>query len=371
MQTENEPTGSNAAGLGAASSRLDLRDVFYVLGLIFLTVAALRYTRDLLVPIVFAILLWFLINALSESLRRIPAIGPALPHGLALTIAAGITLMLCYSVGQLVFDNISELSSGLRQFGPKADEALGALESVIGVPITFKVSPLINDLKISDLPLYEWLPELSKALTATASNLLLVVLYAAFLMFDQPHYQAKLQALFPDDGRFDRAKEVLQRIGADTRLYIRIMTMVSLGVGLFTYGLASWFNVDGAAFWGFLAFALNYIPTVGSMLGVLLPGAFALVQLDNPSDVGLFVAALAIVQLVAGNIILPRIAGDQLNLSQFVVILSLSVFGALWGVAGLFLAVPVVMVLVIVLSQFDSTRPFAILLSKRGQVIRN
>ena len=355
---------------GQTSRRLDLRDVFYVLGLITLTIVVLRYTRDLAVPIVFALLLWFVINAFAEILRRIPGLGAFLPLWLALTLASIITVYIGYTVGKIVFANMAELGAGLEDFGPKADEAIRALEGEIGFSFGVEVAPLIRDLKVSDLPLAQWLPTITDALASTFSNLLLVVFFVIFLLFDQPHYQAKLRALFPDEGRFARASEVLQRIGADTRLYVRIMTGISIVVGLCTYALAAYFGIKGAAFWGFLAFALNYIPTVGSLLGILLPGAFALVQLDDPADVGLFIVALGAVQFTAGNLILPRVTGIQLNLSEFVVILSLTVFGMLWGVAGLFLGVPVVMVLAIVLSQFDSTRPFAILLSKNGQVIR-
>ena len=148
------------------------------------------------------------------------------------------------------------------------------------------------------------------------------------------------------------------------------MTVVSILVGLFTYAIAEYFGVRGAGFWGFLAFALNYIPTIGSFLGVLFPAAYAVVQFDNVETVLLFVLLLGVVQFVMGNLLLPRMTGDRLNLSQFVVILSLTVWGAIWDAAGLFLAVPIMMVLAIVLAQVDSTRPIAILLSQDGQVVR-
>ena len=366
-----DPTPTDDSGAAGEDSRLDLRDVFYVLGLITLAVAVLHYAADQLVPIVFALLLWFVINAMATALRRIPLIGRLIPMGIALTLGAVVTLSVGYAVGQIVVSNMAELSSGLQQFGPKADQALLAMEQWLGVSFELKISTLIDNLKVSDLPLQEWLPTVGETLTSTASNLLLVLLYVLFLLIDQPYYKDKLAALFPNDGRFERAEEVLARIAHDTRIYIWIMTAVSIGVGLFTYAAASYFGVKGAAFWGFLAFALNYIPTIGSVLGVLFPSAFALVQLESFEQFGLFVLVLGLVQFVAGNVVLPRVTGNQLNLSEFVVILSLTVFGALWGVAGLFLGVPIVMVLAIVLSQFDSTRPFAVLLSKTGKVIRN
>ena len=366
MESDSEQASSKPV----VSRHLDLKDVFYVLGLICLAVVVLRYTRDLVVPIVFALMVWFLINALAETLRSIPVIGHRLPLSLALSLASIVTISLAYSLANIIVANVAELSEGMSEISPKAEELVQNVEQNLRSWFGWEIARMVTDFKISELPISDWLPAVTGTLTATFSSVLLVILFVLFLMFDQPYYQRKMRALFPDQGRFIRATEILQRIGRDTRLYVRIMTAISIVVGLGTYAIASYFGVRGAAFWGFLAFALNYIPTVGSVLGVLFPALYALVQLDDLPEVGLFVVLLGVLQFVAGNLILPRVTGNQLNLSEFVVILSLSVFGELWGVAGLFLGVPVVMVLAIVLSQFDSTRPFAILLSKNGQVIR-
>lgn len=349
----------------AVSSQLDLRDVFYVLGLITLVVATLVLAADVLVPIVLAIMLWFLINAIANGLLFTTHQTTRLGKALALTLASILVIGAVALAGNLVVANISELSDGLETLGPKSDAALQTIEEAIGFPIDIRVSSLLQDLRVQD-----FLAQIGAALTSFASSFVLVLLYVLFLLFDQPYYPNKIAALFPDAARASRVREVLERIGADARVYIWIMTTVSIGVGLATYFIGSYFGLKGAAFWGFMAFALNYIPTIGSILGVLFPTVFALVQFERVEDVGLFALALGVVQFIAGNLVLPRITGDRLNLSEFVVILSLTVWGAMWGVAGMFLAVPLMMVLAIVLSQFDSTRPFAILLSKNGKVSR-
>ncbi|MEL6977911.1 MAG: AI-2E family transporter [Pseudomonadota bacterium] len=361
--SERDHTSETAeAHVESASRRLDLRDVFYVLGLITLVVAVLVLAADVLAPIVLAVLIWFLVNAIAQGLR---SVAPSLPQSAALTFGAVTTLGVMYLCGSLIVSNLSELSDGFDQLGPRADAAVRAVEAQIGFDLDLEVSAILQNLQIQD-----FLGQIVSALTSTASTTLLVLLYVLFLLFDQPHYQAKIRALFPDEARYNRVGAVLAKIGEDARIYIWIMTTVSIGVGLLTYFIASYFGLKGAAFWGFLAFALNYIPTIGSFLGVLFPAAFALVQFDHLEDVGLLVIGLGVVQFVAGNLILPRVTGDRLNLSEFVVILSLTVWGAMWGVAGMFLAVPMMMVLAIVLSQFDSTRPLAILLSKTGKVAR-
>ena len=92
------------------------------------------------------------------------------------------------------------------------------------------------------------------------------------------------------------------------------------------------FSLQGAVLWGFIAFVLNFIPTIGSIIAVLIPTIFALIQFPEISDVLFLSLALVTIQFVIGNIIYPRLMGNKLNISQFIVILSLVVSGFLYGV---------------------------------------
>jgi AI-2 transport protein TqsA len=146
------------------------------------------------------------------------------------------------------------------------------------------------------------------------------------------------------------------------------MTLVSGLVGLATTAVCAALGLSGAGFWGVLAFALNFMPTIGTFLGVAFPALYALLQFETLQELFILVGALAALQFVAGNILVPKMMWDRLNLSQFVVILSLFAWGAVWGVTGMFLAVPVTVIMMIVFAQFETTRPIAILLSRDGSI---
>lgn len=352
-----------AAKHGDGRNGLAIRDAFYILGLVTLVVTILTLAANPLAPIALAILLWFLINAIAQGMRDAPGIGGFIPEWLALTLASVVTVSGIIFAGRLVISNLSELGDGLRGIDVKAAETIATIEAALGVSLGIDIPEILADLKLSD-----FIGQIANVLTTTASNISAVLLFVLFLLFDQPFFKAKIRALFPDSDRRAHVQKVLERIGRDTRIYIWLMTIVSLLVGFLTYAICAFFGLKGAVFWGFLAFALNFIPTIGSFAGVLFPAAFALVQFDALEDTAAFVISLAVVQFVMGNLLLPRLTGDRLNLSEFVVVLSLLVWGAMWGVAGMFLAVPLMMVLAIVLAQFDSTRPVAILLSKNGRV---
>ena len=125
-----------------------------------------------------------------------------------------------------------------------------------------------------------------------------------------------------------------------------------------------------AFLWGFIAFVLNFIPTIGSIIAVLIPTIFAFIQLSLISDVLILFTLLIIIQFVLGNIVQPRMMGDKLNISQFVVILSLVIWGAMWGTIVMFLSVPLMVILLIIFSQFESTKKLAILISGDGNILR-
>jgi AI-2 transport protein TqsA len=138
-------------------------------------------------------------------------------------------------------------------------------------------------------------------------------------------------------------------------------------------GAVSWvimalFGLEFALLWAVLAAFLNFVPYVGSVLGVALPVLMALVQFGEPGVVLTLLLALTAAQFVIGNFLDPYVMGNSLNLSPFAILVSLAVWSALWGIPGAFLAVPITAIMTIVLSEFSGTRPIAVLLSRSGRL---
>jgi AI-2 transport protein TqsA len=129
-------------------------------------------------------------------------------------------------------------------------------------------------------------------------------------------------------------------------------------------------GVDFAAFWAVLIFFFYYIPTVGSILAILAPALLTLVQFESLTPFLIVLGVFGPFQVLMANAVEPAIMGRSLNLSPLVIIVSLMFFGTIWGVIGMFLCVPIMVVAMIVLANFDQTRPVAILLSANGNVPR-
>lgn len=334
---------------------------FYALAFTALAIACLSWSRDHLVPIALGILVWFLVNAFTDAIGRLPYLGPRMPRLLRRVSAVVILTAAMLFSARLLALNIAELGQAVEARDHTALARIRGLVEPYGLADKFTYHAISERLELEKIagPILGMVQSL-------ASDAGLVLIYALFLMVDEKHYAAKLRALQPDPVKRRVLRQSLRDISDQTRWYLWLMTLLSLAVGVATWAVCAWFGVAAAGFWGFLAFALNYIPTIGSFAGVLLPTGYALATLVDPSSVLAILLILGVVQFIAGDVAAPRLMGEGLNLSTTVIMLSLVVWGAMWGVAGMFLAVPLMVILTMVLARFPSTRPLAIILSMDG-----
>jgi AI-2 transport protein TqsA len=182
---------------------------------------------------------------------------------------------------------------------------------------------------------------------------------------EQVNFRRKLTVIF---GEGDRLRSVLGQIDRDIRVYIRIKTTLAVTTSVLAYAVMAWVGVDFAAFWAVMVFFFYFIPTVGSILAIVAPAVLTLVQFDHLSPFLIVLFVIGTIQIVVANIVEPAVMGRSLNLSPLVVIFSLVVWGTIWGVVGMFLCVPIMVVLLIVLAHFKATHPLAVLLSADGKV---
>jgi AI-2 transport protein TqsA len=158
---------------------------------------------------------------------------------------------------------------------------------------------------------------------------------------------------------------IFAEIHAKVQRYIVTKFIISATTGLLVGIILSLFGLNLALVFGVLAFLLNFIPSIGSVIATLLPIPIAIIQFDSVWVITGIVALPGMVQMVIGNGVEPLVMGESLDLHPVTVILSLIFWGLLWGIMGMFLATPIMAVLRIVLGRFDETRPFAELLAGR------
>jgi predicted PurR-regulated permease PerM len=200
-------------------------------------------------------------------------------------------------------------------------------------------------------------------ITGFLTAFVLVIAFLVFGLLEAPDFQAKLGSIVPQQ-RVNAWFDAINTITSDFQRYIIVRTLIGVITGVLV-ALFSWLiGLDFALIWGLTNFLLNYIPTLGSIVAVVPPVLFGLVQFQSIPMALLVLLGVGGVQFVMGQYIDPLLQGKYLALSPLVVLLSVTFWGWLWGVAGAFIGVPLTIGIVITCRHFERTRWIATLLAE-------
>jgi len=326
--------------------------------------ALLIVAQNLLLPLVIAIAIWYLINLLASGFARLQIGRFALPR-IVCFIASILTFLVGISVlVQFISGSLNEMSTATTAYEDNLRTLWAYLPFAQYVPIDGFFDNVAARLDLSAI-----VTSVAVSFTSIARDSLLIVIYVLFLLFEQGNFNRKLSALIADPQREKRVLRIISQIKADIQKYISIKFLASATTGTLSYLLLNALEINFAVIWGLLIFLLNFIPTIGSIVATIFPSLMALAQSNE--GFGLFFAVLfgiALLQILIGNIIEPRLTGKSLNLSPVVILFNLALWSAIWGIPGMFLCVPLLIITTIVLSHFPKTRPIAILLSSDGHI---
>ena len=249
-------------------------------------------------------------------------------------------------------------AGGLGAILDKLNERLQ--RSALPAPVIDYLSNELMDLK-TDGRMGRWGQQFLGGGLEFTRTLILVLIYVLFIFAEQAVFRRKILAVAGD--RRDDAARILDTIGRGIQQFLGIKTLISVATGALCYTVLVVLGIPYALLFGFLTFLLNYIPYFGSLLAGILPTVTAL-AIEPTFDKAIIVAiTYLLVNLFLGSFVEPKILGRELDLSPLVIIVSVVIWGSLWGVPGAFLAVPLTATLQIVLASSETTRPIAVLLS--------
>jgi len=326
-------------------------------------VLALHAGARVILPVVEALVVWFVLNAVADGVERVPLVGRHLPRGVALVLAAAVAFVVGFVVVENSVRTVTDLGPRAMSLRLGLDPFLARAADRLGIEREAMVSGFAGGFGIEAA-----IRQVIAAMVSTISHFSIVAIYVAFLLVDQRFFEMKLRLLVPDPERQARVRALLGRIVGAIHAYLRVMAFVSALTAGLSYAVLVAVGVEYAGFLATTIFFLNFIPTIGSILGTVLPVAFALLQFQSFWPPALVLAGVGLVQFVIGNILLPRLSSGTLNISLFVTLFALFAWGAVWGVTGMFVAMPLTAILIIAFSYFPATRPFAIALSRTGEI---
>jgi AI-2 transport protein TqsA len=334
---------------------------FVGLAIAGIALAILVQGRFFLIPLAIAVLLFSLTSAALERIARLKIGSVTMPHWLASLIGILVIIAAMLAVFRMIAGQIDALIAAGPLYVERGQELVTSMFAWLGEDAAAGIVAAFEEI---DLAAY------IRALAGSAGYILataiLIVLYVGFLFAESTRFSSKLATLFPDPKRAAHVDRIFRSITRNVHRYILIKTVISILTGLLVYLVLQSFGLQFAETWALLSVFLNFIPNIGSIIATAIPTLVALAQFDSWTPVLLIFAIIGIVQFSVGNLIEPNLMGRSLNLSPFVIILSLTFWGAIWGIVGMFLAVPIMVMVMIVCSHVPPLHPVAVLLSREG-----
>lgn len=333
------------------------------LGIVALVVYVLIIGRDFLVPFVCAVAVWYLMIALKDSYKRLGRWTIPIPDGIALALAVLTTVLGIWMIVVLFNSSIN----GVIAAAPRYEERFKWLveQGALWFGVTEKASfeEVLSKIQPSQI-----ISQIAGAFVGLAGDVGLIIIYVLFLLLETRAFSAKMNAVARTPTQRAQLRQAFGEIAEDINAYMRIKTWLSAFIGLVGYVIMKAAGIDFAEFWAVLIFLFNYIPTFGAPLGVIFPALMMLVQFDSAWFIGVVIGLLLIIPVAINNVIEPRLMGRSLNLSSLVIIMSLVLWGSIWGIIGMFLCMPIMVMMNIILAKFPATRPVAVFMSATGRI---
>lgn len=326
-------------------------------------IAGLVYGRTFLIPLAISVLVWNLLGAMIARFSTIRFGGFRMPTWLAAILAFAVVAAGFYLVASILLSQVDDVTAAWPRYVTRLESIVDHITQSLGAEQSDKMRRLWSEIDLS-----RGLPQAFVSAQSFVVTLLLVIAYVGFLFVESGYMTQKITAMIPDETRAKEARKILADISESVRRYVFVKTGVSALTGVVCYLVMRWLGIDFAATWALLIFFLNFIPNIGSTIGVALPAIVALVQFNTIGPFVLLVVGLTAVNIAIGSILEPLLMGHTLNMSPFAILLSLAFWGMIWGIVGMFLSVPIMVVVMIVCAHIPSWRWVAVLLSQDGQI---
>ena len=365
---EGQPTDTNRPAARMMSSLGNSKVVVALLSIIaiFVVGVVLLELRVVLIPFSVALLLAFLFQPIVLYLKA-----RFIPTAVSLVIVVLSLALVLSLVGLLFYSSAQSFAEAFDRYEPRIENILDGIEQPMArLASSMGMDPTALDL--GQLVPSDYLQSIFASGVGSAvsllSNVFLVLLFLLFLLAGSGELETKIRKAYPPE-LASRIAEIMAKISRDVRAYLAAKALVSMLTGFLIFLVLWILGVDFPIFWGFLAFLLNFIPNIGSMVAVILPFLLSLLQFETLTIPLIALVLMQIVQTTVGNVVDPRLMSFSLNLSTVLILVSLIFWGWLWGIPGMVLAIPLTATIKIFCENIEGLRPVAVLMgsvSKRN-----
>ena len=328
---------------------------FYFLTPLF--ILALYFGKFLLVPLLFSLFIFIILKSSSKKLSSNNFF--KINYELSFLLISIFFILLIYFIGILLESNLKKVINNSQLYQNNFVIVFDSIKNSKIASLPVSIDNFISNLNFTSI-----FSKILNSLTGIAGNVSLIFLYLIFIVLEEKLFKSKILKFSSNKS----SMTIINKINNEIFSYFQLKTLTSLLTGILTFMTLSFFNNDLSIFFGLLSFLLNFIPFLGSLFSVILPFVFSLIQFLDLVQATFIIVILIFIQILVGNFIEPKLMGKSLNLSPIVMLITLSLMAKLWGISGMFLSIPLLVVLLIIFSNFKSTHKIAILLSEKGEI---
>jgi predicted PurR-regulated permease PerM len=313
--------------------------------------SVLRLTGSIFLPLVIALLLSFVFTPLIRRLSfyRVPRL-------ISVFLIVIFFVGFAFLIGLILYQSSQSLLQEFPKYQQRFQEFLSLVIQTLGLP-----DDILQELDLNRT-IGSLVVSFSGNFMAFASGLTLVLIFLLFVLLEQPYLRSKLRQAFRDHAT-RKIVIIIAHITNQVARYLGVKLFVSALTAVIVFVAFTIIGVDFAFIWMVLTFMFNFIPSIGSIVITIATTVFAVLQFAPDWNYVIATAlAMSVTQLSIGNILDPQLLGDRLNVSPVIILLSLLLWGWIWGVMGMFLAVPLTVAIKISFENIPGMEPIGIMM---------
>jgi len=338
-----------------------LRTTLLLVIAVLLIGVILRHTAHVFIPFAIAAICFYIfkpvLHILHERLK--------IPRFLAVVAVLILFIAISVLIGYALYSSLRLL---LSNYGFYAERVTTLITTIID---RYNINIPDNGALFEELGLRDTIRDVLFAFSGESfsflSGLVVVIIFLLFMLLEEGKFTSSMNVAFSEE-QATRIRSIIRDVNAKVTRYLSTKLMISTATALVVFVGFSLLRVDAAFVWAVLTFLFNFIPSIGSIIITLLSALFVIIQFaPNWAPVIAAVTLISVTEIIFGNIIEPRLLGRSLNINTVIIILSLLIWATIWGVAGMFLAVPLTAVIISVLDAIPLTKSVsAMMVGGRG-----
>ncbi|MDR2459318.1 MAG: AI-2E family transporter [Deltaproteobacteria bacterium] len=330
--------------------------LFLGLAIFFMLAFILINLKIILLPMLMAFFIYCCLNPLVNIFIKWH-----IPRLIANLFAVTLGILIIWLSVNFVIVNITHFQEGLPEYKEKFDNLINSFIEYKNKQFNFITMEVIKE-QLSRLSYGQIITSFFNSFFSLTGYIFLTIIFVLYFLPSLPSFPDKLRKAFPGEKGI-RLCESVDSISHKVQNFILVKSCISLGMGILTGLTCYFFNVDFASSWGIFAFFLHFVPTVGTILSILLPVLLAALQHSWTWSLWLGLA-LVVPSAIVKNFIEPLYLGRSVNLSPATSLMAIVLWGVVWGGVGMIIAVPATAVIKLTMDSFEDLKPIGTLMGK-------